>query len=246
VRPVAAALADLPPDRLRLILKEIAFEPGAGANTRSAGGPLLYVVIEGEISIYLGGELQVLAPGASTLVAMDETYAIRNRSSALTRVLRLSLAPPDQEDREVAEILTPEPATPLGTPSAGPAQRLLFSVDLPAQAGQAWLLFVACLVWQETAIATDVLSHPGPVGLRLLDGRVDVVLSDEPRHLPAGGCRYLPPNVPHQLVSTEGKPIVVAFGAIRDGEALWAPVTDEAMDGAVGNPAVMDTGRCHD
>src|SRR4051812_16774153 len=58
----SAAVDRVPQGQLRLILKELVLEPQAGANTRSAGGPLLYVVEDGEVAIYPRGSRHLLTP----------------------------------------------------------------------------------------------------------------------------------------------------------------------------------------
>jgi hypothetical protein len=124
----------------------------------------------------------LLTPGMSLPVAADDQYAIANEPGATARLLKLSLALPNKEDVEISDFLTPTPI--LRSPPAGPPmQTQLFSAGPVTLSGESWLLFLSCLIWHDPNAATDVHQHPGPFGMRLVQGRLEVDLPDGRRSL---------------------------------------------------------------
>lgn len=236
---LASQLADeLPTEPARLQLTRLSFEPGAGtAATRQAAGPILFYVVEGSVTIYLGGDPSTLAPGSSALVPLDDLYALVNAGEQPATLLRLAIAPRDEPDVPVAIVITPPPL--LQTPVAGPPTgTLLFRAEITSFPATPLRLFLACLDWTAPGIDSGEFRHPGPVGLRMLSGSVTV---DATREIPETGCTLLEANPTHRLQGGDPAPLVLVFGAIPDGQDLWLP-PDASASASSSTPPELSCG----
>jgi mannose-6-phosphate isomerase-like protein (cupin superfamily) len=224
VQQIAIGTAELlPSPPARLSLARLEYFPHSGTPTRQATGPLLYVVESGAIDIFRSGERTRLGPGAFASVQLDQRYAFVNDSSVPARLLRLTLTPPDTTDEPVIRVknITSTPGPQL-TP---PTRTLLFYGDIDVLSLEPVDLFIACVTWKPTLEEVPTYGVTGPVGLKLLEGKLRV---DEQRMLTAGGCTLYEPGVLHRLQPVDGVASGLLFGVLATGQNLWTPLTDEA------------------
>jgi quercetin dioxygenase-like cupin family protein len=230
---LASSRADrLPSAPARLQLARLTLEPRAGSVTRQAAGPILFYVVAGRVTLYVGGQPTILAAGTSALVHLDNLYALVNDGEQPATLLRLAVAPMDAPDVPVAVVITPPPR--LQTPVAGPpTSSLLFRASITGHPSTSGRLFVACLVWDAPGGDSGNFRHPGPVGLRVLQGTVTV---DAKWQIPETGCTLLQANLTHRFQGADPAPVALLFGVIPEGQDLWQPPDPLAAPGAAAPP----------
>ncbi len=218
---LAAAEADLMPAAPAFL------RPGAGSETRMAGGPILYYVQAGVATIYVDGTPTVVESVQALLVPGASLYALANESNHESTVLRLAIVP-QTEDGQIMVMPTAEsilPAPPAGTPQSEP----LYSAEVTLLPAPGARLFLACVAWEAADASLGDRTFPGPIGLRVERGQVRI---DDALTLDAAGCSLLEGSTAHRIVAGAELPVVLLFGVIPAGVPLWSSPTQ----GTVGPP----------
>jgi quercetin dioxygenase-like cupin family protein len=207
----------LPNPPARLQLTRLALAPGAGSDTFTAAGPILFYAVEGTTTVYVRGQPTSVGPGASALVQLGQLYALANGGAMPATLLRLAVAPRDASDVPVGNVIheTPIPRTPVSGP---PTSAQLVRGDLVEVPPAPSSLFLACLRWEAAEADLGYRRHPGPVGLRVEQG---ALLVDEGVTLPEAGCALFQRDGPHRLRAGDPLPVLLLFGAVPEGQDLW-------------------------
>jgi len=71
------------------------FLPGGGAGPDSTPFEKVYVVLEGEMTVEIGGQITVLGPMDSCTIAPNEVRRIENRSNHICKMLVVIPYPPE-------------------------------------------------------------------------------------------------------------------------------------------------------
>jgi quercetin dioxygenase-like cupin family protein len=229
--------AHLPKPPARLQLTYLTLAPGAGADSRQTVGPILFYVVEGRITLYVGGKPQTLEHGESVLIQLGEIYAVINDGGAPATLLRLAVAPRDAVDQPVSVVVTPPPL--LLTPVPPPTGTLLFRAEVQDHPLTSARLFLICLRWYSPGSESGNYRYPGPVGVRVVSGELTV---DGTRQIPESGCALLEANATHRLQSADAPPVVLMFGAIPSRQDLWLPADASTTTGVPPGPANLTCG----
>jgi mannose-6-phosphate isomerase-like protein (cupin superfamily) len=216
---LASSVADQLPDApARLLLTRVLLDRDAGSETVRATGAVLYYVENGSVVIYVDGDQSVLSAKSAVFVPMRSTYAIVNTGDEQASLLRLAVTPPGTNDQPVATVVTPEPL--LRTPPASrPTAQVLVRgrvTPLPAPPAR---LFIACLNFPSGDAAPLIHRHPGPIGLLVERGSLEV---DSLRPLPESGCALLQSTSAHALRPPQDGASVLVFGIAADGQSFWS------------------------
>ena len=109
--PLAVSRASqLPAAPGTLQVSQLVLPPGAGADTRSAVGPILFYVEAGAITFFASGVAIPATAGDTILVEKDEYYTLENDGSQTATLLRLGVAPADAGDMRIAIFDSPQDA----------------------------------------------------------------------------------------------------------------------------------------
>lgn len=233
---LAAADADLLPAAPAFLqLTRLMLGPGAGSETRMAGGPILFYVETGAITIYVDGTPAPVAAADSLLVPSSALYAVANEGNEESVVLRLAVVPQAADGQimvmpTAASIL---PVPPTGTPRSEP----LYSAEVTLFPVPGARLFLACLAWATAGAELGDRAYPGTIGLRVERGTVQI---DDALTLDVGGCTLLEGQSAHRITAIAELPVVMVFGVIPAGQALWSG----PVQGAVGPPPAPARLRC--
>ncbi len=236
LRVLAAADTDLLPAAPAFLqLTRLSLGPGAGSETRLAGGPVLFYVETGAITVYVDGTPEPVAETQSLLVPGSALYALANEGEAPSVILRLAIVPQAADGQimvmpTAASIL---PVSPVGTPLSEP----LYSAEVSLLPAPGARLFLACLAWSTADANLGDRTYPGTVGLRVERGQVQI---DNALTLDVGGCTLLEDQSAHKITAFAELPMVLLFGVIPSGQALWG----SPAQGPVGPPPAPTRLRC--
>lgn len=225
----------LPASPAFLQLTRLTLVPGAGSETRLAGGPILYYVLTGVVTVYVDGTPAVVEPARALLVPSSSLYALANESDGESIVFRLALVP-QTDDGQIMVMPTAESILPI-PPSSTPHSEPLYSAEITMLPAPGARLFLACVEWEAADAALGDRAFPGPVGLRVERGQVRI---DDALTLDVGGCSLIEGSTVHRIAASAELPVVLVFGAIPPGAPLWASPTQ----GTVGPPPAPARLRC--
>lgn len=236
LRVLAAADVDLLPAAPAFLhLTRLTLEPGAGSETRLAGGPILFYVETGAITVYVDGTPEPVAETQSFLVPGSALYALANEAKVPSVILRLAIVP-QAEDGQIMVMPTAESVLPV-SPSGSPQSEPLYSAEVTLLPAPSARLFLACVTWEAADAALGDWSVPGPIGLRVERGQVRI---DDALTLDVGGCSLLEGSTAHRIAASAELPVVLLFGIIPAGAQLWGSSTQEAK----GQPPSSARVRC--
>jgi mannose-6-phosphate isomerase-like protein (cupin superfamily) len=215
---------ELPEPPATLKLTRVLLEPTFGSTTRPAVGPVLFYLVSGQATIAVEGEEMRMRPGDSVLAQLGDDYAVVNHGREVATLLRLAVVPPDSSDQAVINSQRPDEL--LTTPPAGPAVSHLLVQDMvdPLPIGEG-RLFIACLRVPQTGADLGTHLLPGPVGLRVEVGRLDL---DDSILLGETGCAVFQAETVHRLDAEDPPPAALLFGAIPGDQNLWGETEQAA------------------
>ncbi|MBA2596539.1 MAG: hypothetical protein H0V00_07935 [Chloroflexia bacterium] len=205
---------------LVLTIRQLSLKPDAVSAMRRTEGPLLFYVASGTAGVSVNGQTETYAAGGAVLVETGQNYLLRNDAPDPAILLRLALAPPDEETTVsnkggVAQVL---PGDLEVAADAGAIESLMLATaDIPTLDGAAHL-FIGCLSWTDPHVEPGVGSYPGPVGLWVLDGRL---LVGDAQTLERNETTVFQSEAPRRLRAGDPPPVVLMFGVIPQGEPLW-------------------------
>ncbi|GIW04394.1 MAG: hypothetical protein KatS3mg059_1014 [Thermomicrobiales bacterium] len=225
----------LPASPAFLQLTRLTLEPGAGSETRLAGGPILYYVLSGMVTVYVDGTPAVVEPARALLVPSASLYALANESDGESIVFRLALVP-QTDDGQIMVMPTAESVLPI-PPSSTPQSEPLYSAEITMLPAPGARLFLACVEWEAADAALGDRAFPGPVGLRVERGQIRI---DDALTLDVGGCSLIEGSAVHRIAASAELPVVLVFGVIPAGAPLWASPTQAT----VGPPPAPERLRC--
>ena len=220
-------LADMATDQwppfasgLVMTVRYLTLDPGVRAAPRQTQGPLLFFIETGSVEFSINGRPQVFDQGSSVLIERGQNYQLRNDDPVgPATLLRLQIVPPGKETQvsrgDIADVRDGEQAFSPGPPFI--RSRLLLTADLPVVEGRTHLI-LGCLTWADLAADTGDASHPGSIGLLVLDGQL---LVGESGSVAAGQCIVYQPQVPHRLRAGTTPPVILMAGAVADGLPFW-------------------------
>jgi quercetin dioxygenase-like cupin family protein len=215
---------ELPEPPANLKLTRILLEPEFGTTTRPAVGPVLFYLVSGQVTVAVEGEAMRLGPGDSVFAELGDDYAVVNRGRDVATLLRLAVVPPDSWDQPV--INSTHPVELLTTPPAGLAvSSLLVQDTVNLLQGAESRLFVACLRVSRAGADLGVHFLPGPVGLRVESGRLEL---DDNILLGETGCAVFQAETVHGLRADDPPPTALVFGAIPADQNLWGETEQPA------------------
>ena len=228
-----AVLADTATDQwppfargLLMTVRHLTLDPGVTAASRQTQGPLLFYIETGSVGLSINGQPQTFDRGESVLIERGQNYQIRNDDPVNpARVLRLQIVPPGKETQvargDLADVRDDEEEFIPGPPFI--QSRLLLTAEMPALEGLTHLI-LGCLTWSDQAADTGETSHPGPVGLLVLEGQL---LVGDSGSLAAGQCVVFQPQVLHRLRAGSLSPVILVVGAVPDGVPFWGSSDEE-------------------
>lgn len=226
ITPLAVSRAShLPTAPSTLQVSQLVLPPGAGADTRSAVGPILFYVEAGAITFFASGVAIPATAGDTILVEKDEYYTLENDGSQTATLLRLGVAPADAGDMRIAIFDSPQDAEPTRTTTLPESQLLVRAAIAPALTNAAWLI-LTCVTLPTPHLAITGVHHPGPTGLWVESGPLGI---QPDRVLPTGGCTLFAPEAPHDLRSLDSSAAALLFAVIPDGGQLWTDATAASL-----------------
>ncbi len=225
----------MPTPPLFLQVTRLSLDPGAGSETRMAGGPILFYVEAGAITFYVDGVPTTVPAGGSLTAPSLSLYALANEGEEVGSVMRFALAP--QGDNGAIMVMpTAEPVLSV-PPTGAPRSEALYSVEVTMLPAPSARLFLACLTWEQAEATLGAWRLPGPVGLRVERGQLRI---DDALELGAGGCTLLDGESAHRLAPGAEPPELLLFGVIPVATMLWTSPTD----GEVGPPPAPSRLTC--
>jgi hypothetical protein len=231
-QPVAA----LPRQHLVLVLKQVTLQPSASSAPLRTKGALLYAVESGTVDVAINGTPQTYPQGSTVYVAPDQYYGLLNPYAEPAELIRVSIEPSGEE----TEVGVGDPPSltdeHLDVDLAAPeriATRSLLRGDAGRLQPGAALLFVGCLIWEDPGTDSGTLRQPASVGLLVLDGRLRLGESDE---MESGRCLMFRPHSAHRLRAGDPAPVLLIFGVIPEGQALWMISGPEESEAPIAAP----------
>ena len=228
-----AVLADTATDQwppfargLVMTVRHLTLDPGVTAASRQTQGPLLFYIETGSVALSINGQPQTFDRGETVLIERGQNYQIRNDDAANpATVLRLQIVPPGKETQvargDLADVRDDEQEFIPGPPFI--LSRLLLTAEMPALEGLTHLI-LGCLTWSDEAPDNGETSHPGPVGLLVLEGQL---LVGDSGSLAAGQCVVFQPRTPHRLRAGSPSPVILVVGAVPDGVPFWGSPAED-------------------
>lgn len=218
ITPLAVSRAShLPTAPSTLQVSQLVLPPGAGADTRSAAGPILFYMEAGAVTFFANGVAIPATAGDTIIIDKDEYYTLENDGGEAATLLRLGVAPDDAGDIRIAIFDSPQGIQPTQTTTLPQSQLLVRAAIAPVLTNAAWLI-LACVTLPAPHLAITGVHHPGPAGLWVAAGPLGI---QPDRVLPAGGCTVFAAQVPHDLRSLDTSAAALLFAVVPDGGQLW-------------------------
>ena len=214
-----------PPAQTELLQLVLDFAPGAWTPVHIHGGPGHVTVLDGEMTLRMGGADQTFKVGEGWIDSPDMPHAAGNEGRSTARL--------------VVSFVLPKGATPTtvvetgaqGTAPPGPTTVAQFRIDAPSMSGPIDVIHRMTEVAPGATVPMH--THPGPNIVSALEGNVSIEMEGMTHSYQAGDNWVEPANVVHGGSATGSTPTrIVTTTVVPRG----APVTIPAQQAAPAQP----------